>query len=94
MAKWPIELQETVKGEPLTVGERTIVPVAQVVSLLLRFPGGGGGFVWNRPAALLEVTESGTRRVPIRDVTRDLLIGLAVMSFLVSLMMGLAARKR
>ena len=48
---------QTVAGRPVTLHNRTITPLAQV--LALHWP--QGGFVWNRPVAF--------ERVPVLDIT-------------------------
>jgi len=93
MADRPLQMR-TVEGAPIVVGDRQIVPVAQAVSFTARRPWGGVGFVWNRPVAVLEVTEAGRQRIPVRDVTRRIQIGLLVAGLLISLMIRLAARQR
>jgi hypothetical protein len=57
---------QVVSGEPITVGETTITPQARV--LAVRWP--GGGWVWNRPHAVLVERRGRVERVPIVDVTR------------------------
>ena len=57
---------EVVAGEPITVGETTITPQAWV--LAFRWP--GGGWVWNRPHAVLVERNGQVERVPIVDLTR------------------------
>ena len=75
----------TLAGTPVTVNELTVTPLAQ--SLTLRW--GQGGFVWNRPVAVLLSRDGQSKRVPIPDVTRlvqvillgiVLLIGLVLFS--------------
>ncbi len=57
---------QTVTGRPVTLYNRTITPLTQV--LTLRWP--QGGFVWNRPVALLVEQDGHVQRVLIVDVTR------------------------
>ena len=58
---------ERTAGEPISVGDLTLTPESQALSLHLPF----GGFVWNRPTAVLVVDGNGDqRRIPIVDVTR------------------------
>jgi hypothetical protein len=61
MFKW-----QTVAGDRLTVGEVAITPQSQ--ALTVRWP--NGGFVWNRPVAVLVERGEETVRIPIVDVTR------------------------
>ena len=56
----------TLAGEPVTVDQLTVTPLAQ--SLTMRWP--RGGFVWNRPVALLVTKDGQTERIPLPDVTR------------------------
>ena len=87
----------SVYGEPVTAGERTILPVANV-----RFAfgggggdssrrgggGGGGGRVVARPAGFVEITPEGARFVYYRQplelaaaVAAGFLLGLAIGRF-------------
>ena len=77
---------EVVYGEPRTIGEKTIIPVAVVAygfgagagagtggagdSAKAGGGGGGGGGVRVQPVGVLEVTADETRLVPIIDWTR------------------------
>jgi hypothetical protein len=64
-----------VVGEPQKVGERVIRLKSQAISLITPF----GGFVWNRPTAVLVEEDGTTDEVPIIDPTRYALIGIGVM---------------
>ena len=66
---------EPVIGEPQVVGDRTIRLQAQAIMLNTPF----GGFLWNRPTAVLVEKDGVTDEVPIVDVTRYALIGIGVM---------------
>ena len=66
---------EPVIGEPQVVGDRTIRLQAQAIMLNTPF----GGFLWNRPTAVLVEKDGITDEVPIVDVTRYALIGIGVM---------------
>jgi hypothetical protein len=59
---------ETKRGDAVRQGERLVVPLSRSVSA--RFPGGSGGFVWNRPLGV--VVEQGGERTfhRIADPTR------------------------
>lgn len=66
-------------AEPVTVDDVTVTPRSR--ALVVRVP--GGGFVWNRPTAVLVEQDGQVRRIPIVDVTRILqvgLLGLAVLT--------------
>jgi hypothetical protein len=65
---------QTVSGNPVTVGDVTVTPQSQ--ALTVRWP--FGGFVWNRPVAIL-VERDGSRfveRMRVVDVTRIIQLGL------------------
>ena len=66
---------EPVTGEPQVVGDRVIRLQAQAIMLNTPF----GGFLWNRPTAVLVEKDGITDEVPIVDVTRKALIGIGVM---------------
>ena len=76
--------RRTIQGAPIRVGQKEIVPEAQVTWWLRRramirmdgASGWGAGVVSIRPTALVERGPSGEGRVPIRDETTRLLIGL------------------
>jgi uncharacterized spore protein YtfJ len=75
---------ETVRGQPVHVGERTLIPVARIVSFgrargtigADRIGGWGAGFAWVTPVAVVEETPEGERCTPIADETAAALRGL------------------
>ncbi len=80
----PFEFKK-IAGEPIQVGERTVVPVIQfaAVRLLGGGPGGGGGVVFARarPIALIERGPEGERRIRIPDPTLTILLLLFSLGF-------------
>ncbi len=68
---------ETQSGTPATFGNLTVTPESQALVLRLPF----GGFVWNRPTAVLLETEGERQHIPIVDVTRIAQLALAVLVF-------------
>jgi hypothetical protein len=64
-------------GEPARLGRVTVTPQNQAVTLRLPF----GGFVFNRPVAVLVEQDGETQRIPVLDVTRMAQLGLWVSSF-------------
>ena len=71
----------TLAGEPVTINQWTITPLAQ--SLTIRWL--RGGFVWNRPVALLVARNGTTERIPLPDITRNVqivLLGVVLLSLL------------
>ena len=63
---------QTVVGQPVIVGDISVTPQSQ--ALIVRLP--IGGFVWHRPTALLVEQDGQAKRIPIRDLTRILQLGL------------------
>jgi len=66
---------KTVRGDPYKVGGRELIAVVRIVSFgqaggtvgARHVSGRGGGFVWIKPLAVIEVTPEGERRIPIQD---------------------------
>ena len=81
---------ETTSAEPIVVGNTRITPQAQAFSL--RFP--FGGFVWNRPTAVLVERDGETRRIPIVDATRVAQIVLFGLVLTFSVIITLAVSQR
>jgi len=75
----PILQVNTSRGEPITTRYGQIVPLIQVVKL--RWP--GGGFNWNRPAAIELQQGQSQQKLPIKNATSRtiftiVLTGLAI----------------
>lgn len=64
--------RRTRTGESLTRGEVTVTPQSR--TLVIR--GRHGGWVWNRPLAVLVERDGKEERIPIRDVTRIIQLAL------------------
>ncbi len=83
---------QTISAEPIVVGDTKVTPQAQALTVRLPF----GGFVWNRPVAVLVERDDGTQRIPIVNVTRlvqIVLFGL-ILSFSVIITVLAAQRAR
>lgn len=92
---------ESVYGDPVAVGNRTVIPVARVRYAFgagggskgeagARDGGGGGGSVSAKPAGALEITPAGTRFVTFSDPTAvgiALAVGAALGAIIASLTM-------
>src|SRR6266545_461376 len=65
-------------AEPVTIHDVTVTPWSR--ALVVRWP--KGGFVWNRPTAVLVEQDGQARRIPIVDVTRILQVGLLGLAIL------------
>jgi hypothetical protein len=77
----PILSYETQAGQPIRHGNVTLVPFARTLRFRLpwHFPGVNWGFglAWSRPVSVLAVTDDGQEQViPVRDVTRQVQLGL------------------
>ncbi len=85
---------ENTSAEPIVVGDTRLTPQAQAFSV--RFP--FGGFVWNRPTAVLVERDDVTQRIPIVNVTRAAQIavfGLVLtFSVIITLLAAQYARQR
>jgi hypothetical protein len=61
---------KVIAGDPVRVERDQVVPLTR--SIRANLFGLRGGLVWNRPIAVMIISEDGTERVlPIRDVTRN-----------------------
>jgi hypothetical protein len=96
---------KTVEGHPIRVGDRELVPLVRVESDVWRrafvgtsgLAGEGAGFVHMRPVAILERSETGERRIPVRDRTAQWLGGLLLAGLIIPALLLLAeliARRR
>ena len=93
-------VSKIVEGEPIRVGERELTPVVRVTTYARRraivgsnrLAGQGWGFVHLRPVAILERSETGERRIPIRDKTAQALSGLLLAAFIIPLLLAVAVR--
>ena len=89
-----------VAGEPIQVGERELVPLVRVTTYARRqvrvgaddVDGRGRGFVHMHPVAILERSDRGERRMPIRDKTAQAVSGLLLAAVIIPLFLMLAAR--
>lgn len=76
----------TASGDPVTAGDLSVTPISR--GLTVRWP--NGGWVWNRPTALLVERDAEAERIPIVDVTRMAQLGLYALSLLFAII-GLVA---
>jgi hypothetical protein len=76
---------KTVLGTAVSTSQHTLTPESQ--ALIIKFP--YGGFVWQRPTAVLVQQGEHTQRYPITDVTR-----LATWSVLAASLLLLRALNR
>ena len=96
----PLIQHRIVQGEPIRVGQKQVVPEAQVTWCLRHratigthhSSGWGAGVVSIQPTALVECGPMGTRRIPIRDETMRMLAGLAAGAVFVWFLAEVAVR--
>ena len=72
---------QTGVGQPVIAGDTSVTP--QFQALIVRLP--IGGFVWNRPTAILVEQGGQTKRIPIRDITRMTQLWLLAFSLALSI---------
>jgi hypothetical protein len=83
---------ETRSGEPVTAGDIRVTPQSQ--ALTIRWP--FGGFVWNRPVAVLVEQGDESDRIPIVDVTlvaQVMLLALGAVFALTTLILSATKRR-
>jgi hypothetical protein len=83
---------ETHSGEPVTAGDLRLTPQSR--ALTIRWP--YGGFVWNRPVAVLVERGEERERIPIVDVTlvaQVALLALAAAFAIPALVLSAAKRR-
>ena len=91
---------ETLQGQPLQVGDREIVPEAEVWSFQAKqiglkdngASGGGAWWSWSRPTALIERGPDGERRVRIDDLNLQLEIVLIVAAIVLPVLLTIFTR--
>ncbi|MBN1179576.1 MAG: hypothetical protein JXD18_10205 [Anaerolineae bacterium] len=90
---------QVVRGKPIAVGERVLIPVARRTSGLRRratisttYSAWGGGFVHVHPLGIVEKCGEQERHIAIPDVTSQAMLGILVTAIVVPLLLLLAAR--
>lgn len=81
---------KTVQGTAVQTPHHSLIPESQ--ALIIKFP--YGGFVWQRPTAVLVQQGEQTRRYPITDVTRLATWSVLAASLLVTLLLRLLSRSQ
>ena len=84
-------MTEIVRGDPIQVGGRELVPLVRVTSRVRRrafvgsdgVGGGGWGFVCMRPVAILDRSRAGEHRLPVRGETVRSIVWLVLVFFVV-----------
>ncbi|MGQ9681001.1 MAG: hypothetical protein ACUVX9_00535 [Anaerolineae bacterium] len=86
----------TVQGEPVTVGEHQLVPIARTLWISIGRPGGilAAGWARSKPLAVLDTYRGQTRRITIPDVTRRVQWALLAMPMLLLAGARLVSRAR
>ena len=86
---------EDVRGDPVIIDGRKLIPIAQRFRIGGVGQGGGGGFVWNRPIAVTEELGDGIyRHYHIHDETLRALVSIAVGALIFRLVIGSMLKRR
>jgi len=93
-------MNKIVKGDPIPVGEREIVPIVRVTKRGRRradigtdgISGGGWGRVHMRPVAVLEKGEAGERHLPVPDRASPIFLSMILAGFVIPLLAMIGAR--
>lgn len=80
---------KTVQGTAVTTPQHTLIPESQAI--VVKFP--FGGFVWQRPTAVLVQTGAQTQRHPIVDVTRLATLSVMAASLFIPLLIRLIKKQ-
>ena len=80
---------KTVQGTAVSTPHHTLIPESQ--ALIIKFP--FGGFVWQRPTAVLVRQNGHTQRLPITDVTRLATWSVLAASLLLPLLLRLVKKQ-
>ena len=81
---------ETKSSVPVQVDDLTITPQAQALTVQTPF----GGFVWNRPSAVVVGENGRIDHHPIPDVTRSALITFTAITILFNLLLFIIKKLR
>ncbi len=83
---------ETLTSQPLRVKDVQLRLRSQVVQL--RLPMVSGGLIWNRPVAVSVRTPDGQEQtLPVRDVTRNVVLALVMLCFASAFFLRLFRRR-
>lgn len=89
----PLIQIETLTGEPVKIQDTQLRVRSQVFQL--RFPLISGGLIWNRPVAVLVRTADGQDQIlPVRDLTRTIVITLLLLPLTGIFLFSLIRRKK
>jgi hypothetical protein len=70
--------RQTLSGDPIAIGDVAITPQSQALTISWS----RGGWVWNRPVAILVERGGKVERIPVVDVTRMaqwVMLGISVL---------------
>ncbi|MGC9347090.1 MAG: hypothetical protein ACP5JG_03035 [Anaerolineae bacterium] len=79
-----------VASQPVLVGDTEVVPQSRVWEIRWPF----GGWVWHRPVGLIVRRGSEVKRVPIPDVMRQVMVGMAALTLIALAFAWLAVQKQ
>ena len=80
---------KTMQGTAVSIPHHTLIPESQ--ALIIKFP--FGGFVWQRPTAVLVQNGDQTERHPVVDVTRLATVSVMAASLFIPLLIRLVKKQ-
>lgn len=86
---------EQVRGKPIEVGGRRLLPVSRAVRIDWTGRQAGASWVWNRPVAIVEEIGEGIyRNYPIRDVTLQTIAAILASALVLRILLACLFRRR
>jgi hypothetical protein len=87
---WIVDQQR--EGIPVRMGSFSLTPISR--AFIIQIPGLHGGLVWNRPSAVVITRADGSQQwVPVMDVTRLTLFGIAALTVMTAILAGILIGK-
>lgn len=89
-----LEIEREIRsGEAQHIGDYEITPQTNV--FLVRLPRRHGGFIWNRPRAVIVRTVDGEESIlPVQDVTRNIIWAMLAGGLVGAILIGMMNRTK
>jgi len=86
---------EDMRGDPLVIAGRKLIPSSRSVRIGSVRKAGGGGFIWNRPTAITEEIGEGIyRHYSVHDETLRTVIGILAGAVIFRLALAILVRRK